>query len=70
MQFKVGDKVTYIKHGKQEKGIVKSTPETDDMSLEDTVRVVYYCNNDWDNYRNYTAATTNIIDLKIGWDEN
>ena len=40
------------------------------MSLEDTVRVVYHCNNDWDNYRNYTAATTNIIDLKIGWDEN
>jgi hypothetical protein len=70
MQFKVGDKVTYIRNGKQEKGIVKSTPETDDMSLEGTVRVVYYCNNDWDNYRDYVAATTNIIDLKIGWDEN
>jgi hypothetical protein len=70
MKFKVGDKVTYKKNGKQEKGIVKSTPETDDMCLEDTVRVVYYCNNDWDNYRDYGAATTNIIDLKIGWYEN
>ena len=29
-----------------------------------SVFVVYKCNNEWGNYQNYTAAKTNISDLK------
>jgi hypothetical protein len=28
--------------------------------------VVYKCNNDWDNFENYTAAATNYSDLLRG----
>ena len=31
------------------------------------VRVVYNCAGDWDNFKNYTAALTNLSDLKLGW---
>lgn len=34
---------------------------------EDGAFVVYNCDNDWDNYQNYTAALTKFEDLQIGW---
>ena len=65
--IKVGDKVYYQpdyykKDGKFENGIVKSIP-----SCRVAVRVVYHCNDDWDNYMDYTAALTDVKDLYIGW---
>lgn len=70
MNLKPGDKVTYIKNGKEQRGIVKHTIKTDEYCLKDVARVVYHCNEDWDNYADYTGIATNIIDLKLGWDEN
>lgn len=58
----IGKKVTYYcEPYKKEHGIIKST------SNEDYVFVVYNCNEEWDNYQNYTAAKTSIKDLKDGW---
>jgi hypothetical protein len=63
-QLQVGTKVTYCpSHGHTENGIVKSLPEHNN----DQVFVVYHCNNEWNRYFDYTAALTNISDLKIGW---
>lgn len=66
--LKVGDKVYYQpdhykKIGKWENGLVKEIPEHTDES----VRVVYNCSGDWDNFKNYTGALTNLRDLKLGW---
>jgi hypothetical protein len=66
VDFKVGDKVRYQPEhygDRFENGIVKEIPEHDKFVL----RVVYNCLDDWDNYRNYTAAITNIRDIKKGW---
>lgn len=52
-------KVIYIPN--QEKGIVKSVVDAD------FVFVVYSCNNDWENYKNYTGVKTATKDLKLGW---
>jgi len=61
--MKEGTKVAYITHNKIERGIVKSA------CLDRAyVFVVYNCNNDWENYKNYTAVRTRISDLTIGWD--
>ena len=60
----VGTKVTYYpKNGIKEHGVVKEVPHP----YKGEVRVVYKCNNDWENYKNYTSALTRITDLKIGW---
>jgi hypothetical protein len=59
--FNVGDKVTFKTKWKTEKGIVKS------LSDDDHVFVVYNCNDDWENYADYTGARTRIIDLVLGW---
>jgi len=65
--LKIGDKVYYQpKHygnDKYENGIVKEIPE---HSLS-SVRVVYNCNGDWKNYKDYTSALTNTSDLYNGW---
>ena len=61
MSFKVGQKVTYLTEHKCEHGIVKS------VAGESVVFVVYYCNNDWDNYQNYTGAMTATKYLEDGW---
>ena len=60
--MKPGDYVTYIP--KNERGIIKSLSKQDGY-----VFVVYKCNNDWKHYYNYTAASTRISDLEIGWVE-
>lgn len=64
MKIKSGQKVTYVTDYRKEQGIVKS------ISNDDYVFVVYHCNEDWDNYSNYTAERTRIKDLKLGWEEN
>ena len=67
LKLKIGDKVyyqpDYYSKEKWENGIIKEIP---DFTLT-SVRVVYNCANDWDNYKNYTSALTNIKDLKLGW---
>lgn len=63
LAFKSGDKVTYVPVvGKPENGIVKSLSPG-----YDAVFVVYHCNNEWDNYMNYTAAHTPVDRLVMGW---
>lgn len=62
--FKVGDKVTYVPgNGISEKGIIKEIVEESD----NLVRVVYNCDNDWSNYKNYTSSLTDVRDLVSGW---
>ena len=79
-KLKVGDKVYYQpEHYKNilvldntteetitekwENGLVKEIP---DWST-DSVRVVYNCCGDWNNYKDYTSALTNVNDLHLGW---
>ena len=79
-KLKVGDKVYYQpEHYKNilvldntteetvtekwENGLVKEIP---DWST-DSVRVVYNCCGDWNNYKDYTSALANISDLYLGW---
>ena len=79
-KLKVGDKVYYQpEHYKNilvldntteetvtekwENGLVKEIP---DWST-DSVRVVYNCCGNWNNYKNYTSALTNVSDLYLGW---
>ena len=70
INMKKGDKVHYIPfegcdETQMENGIVKR--ETPDKT---GAFVVYNCGGDWDNYENYTAASTNFRDLKPGWVDN
>ena len=64
--LKVGDKVYYqpehYGEHKWENGIIKEIPD-----FPSHVRVVYNCNDDWNNYQNYTSELTRITDLKLGW---
>lgn len=53
-QLQVGDFVKY----KGQKGRVK------ELVSSLLVRVVYHCNNEWDNYQDYTAALTPINQLE------
>lgn len=62
-RFKVGMKVTYKTEHKKEHGIIKS------MSSDTCVFVVYNCAGEWNNYKNYTAARTNMCDLVEDWIE-
>lgn len=65
--FKVGDKVHYSPLRKYsltkqyENGIVKEIVD------DEYVRVVYHCDNDWKNFKNYTSALTATRDLYSGW---
>jgi hypothetical protein len=67
--LKVGDKVHYqpshyLKEDKFETGVVKEIPE---HSLS-SVRVVYHvAQGDWENYKNYTSAMTDVLDLNKDW---
>jgi hypothetical protein len=53
----VGDKVNFCD---SENGIVKYVDRLYSF-------VVFKCNNDWENYFNYTAARCNNSKLKKGW---
>jgi hypothetical protein len=64
----VGDKVNYqpshyIEENKFENGIVKEIPE----HTNNSVRVVYNCAGDWENYTEFTSCLTNVRDLNLGW---
>lgn len=67
INLKVGDKVHYQPEhydpDQYEVGIIKSIPE----GSTDSVRVVYHCAGNWDNYMDYTSALTNVRDLHLGW---
>ena len=60
---KPGDKVTYIKKYAIDHGIVK------EMVDDSRAFVVYNCNKDWKNYKDYTGQSTNLVDLREGWME-
>ena len=62
MSYKVGEDVHYSKNDTTQNGRIKEI----DYGQE-TAFVVYHCNDDWDNYRNYTGQLTNLSDLKLGW---
>lgn len=68
VDIEVGDKVHYQpehykKEGKWENGIVKAIPSYTPGSI----RVVYNCAGNWNDYENYTSALTNLNDLYHGW---
>ena len=58
--FYVGDKVVYIPDNTE--GIVKA------ITRENFCFVVFNCNNDWDNYQQYTAQNCKINDLRIRYE--
>tara|TARA_R110000796_G_scaffold134390_1_gene250169 strand:- start:383 stop:610 length:228 start_codon:yes stop_codon:yes gene_type:complete len=66
--LKIGDKVCYQpdhykEEGEYENGMVKEIPE----HINTSIRVVYNCAGEWDNFKNYTSALTSIRDLTLGW---
>ena len=72
--IKIGDKVHYqpehYSDSEWENGMVKEVPDfaTDPSSSHyDSIRVVYNCAGEWENFKNYTSALTNLSDLKPGW---
>lgn len=60
-----GEKVSYVpyKGASPERGVVKSVHDG-------WAFVVYKCNEDWDNYENYTGIRTPLDKLIIGWLED
>lgn len=64
VKFNIGDKVTYDSGFGPEKGIVKSFPRQEGFAY-----VVYRCNKDWDNFKEYTAELTAFKYLQHGWYE-
>ena len=65
-ELKEGDNVHYIpSHSKYdsdfENGVIKS------ISENGNVFVVYKCNGEWHNYKNYTGVNTPIDRLFKGW---
>lgn len=54
----------FVRYGvKNEKGRVFRAPAPGIRVLP----VVYNCGGDWDRWKAYTAASSNMKDLKIGW---
>ena len=66
--MKIGDKVNYcpghVEGVKTQDGIIKAQ-----STYPNQVFVVYNCDDDWANYKNYTAELTYIADLMPGWKE-
>ena len=66
-ELRVGVKVRYQpKHYARrawENGLIKEIRE----NCFDAVWVVYNCNGQWADYRNYTGAKTKLEDLHMGW---
>lgn len=72
--LKVGSKVCYQPEhygsDRFENGIIKEIPgfaADANHSHYNSVRVVYNCAGNWNDYANYTSALTNLRDLKLGW---
>lgn len=74
-KLKVGDKVYYQPehYGKirWENGMIKEIPNfaTDKKSQVgyNSIRVVYNCAGNWEHFKDYTSALTNLEYLKLGW---
>lgn len=68
--YKKGDKVHYQPYhypkDEWENGIVKKV----NPQMDHSVFVVYKCGGLWDHYEDYTAALTNVRDLKPDWKES
>ena len=65
--MKVGDKVTYVpEHGNFEEGIIKEMHP----AMNDHAWVVFHCNNDWNDYKNYTGQLTSLTYLRKGWNKH
>lgn len=67
-KIKIGDKVHYIPFEGcdellYENGMVKEIPD----HTNNSIRVVYNCAGEWDNFMNYTSQLTNINQLRDGW---
>lgn len=66
-KLNIGERVHYqpshYAEDEFENGIVKEIP----TFTNDAVRVVYNCGGNWDKYKDYTSALTNVRDLKLGW---
>jgi len=66
-KLKVGDKVYYqpshFPSDKWENGMVKAILDYTNTAI----KVVYNCAGDWDNFKDYTSALTDLRDLKLGW---
>jgi len=65
--LKEGQRVHYqpshYHENKWENGIIKEIRK----GRDDGVWVVYNCGGNWDRYKDYTGAMTNLSDIKIGW---
>lgn len=60
----IGDKVTFKQHdGKKLKGIVKIIRKE-----HNTVFVVYSCDDNWENFADYTSQNSPIECLSLGWE--
>lgn len=66
-KLRIGDQVHYqpdhYADDEWENGIIKEIRN----NKIDGVWVVYNCNGNWDNYKDYTGALTNLCDLKLEW---
>lgn len=64
-KLKVGDRVHYIRDNSDhyENGIVKEIPD----HTNNSVRVVYNCAGDWNNFKDYTSSLTRLENLELGW---
>lgn len=64
-KIRIGDKVcyqpAYYQPDKWENGMVKEVVDNN------TLRVVYNCGGDWENFKEYTGCSTNVRDLSLGW---
>lgn len=65
--LRIGEKVHYqpehYGENRWENGLIKEIR----AEKNDGVWVVYNCAGNWDNYKDYTSALTNLRDLKLGW---
>jgi hypothetical protein len=65
LRFEAGQKITYLGgSGRRDPGKIVRLGEDGKTAF-----VVYNCSRDWDNYQNYTAARTPLVDLVPGWPE-
>lgn len=61
--MKEGDYVHYAPgYGKKENGRIKSIKEDGTGAF-----VVYHCAGEWERYKDYTGALTDLSDLHMGW---
>lgn len=68
--LKVGDKVHYIPFEGCDDTLIQNgkVKSLSDM-VYNIVFVVFNCNNEWDNYMDYTGQGTSVKQLKKGWYE-